>query len=260
MSSSDPDLKAKHPIVLMHGAMGFVRLGLPGLRLDYFHRVRGMLESHGNRVFVWKAPNLASVEQRARVILDHLRAHEAEGPFNLVAHSMGGLDARCVISTLGGADLVASLTTIGAPHHGTEAAEWRNRVLRRLGLAGLLRSRESGRDLHLEVFTREWSARFNESNPDAPHVRYRCWAGDAPTLKMAPVLQPFAAIIRRREGANDGLVSVKAASHSDAHPACVIPADHFAQLGWKLGLNRFDSFDHLAFHRGILREAVEAGL
>src|SRR5205814_1162022 len=42
---------------------------------------------------------------------------------NIVAHSMGGLDAREVISVLGYGDRVASLTTISTPHRGSHIAD-----------------------------------------------------------------------------------------------------------------------------------------
>src|SRR5207249_8887306 len=42
---------------------------------------------------------------------------------NIVAHSMGGLDARYAISQLGLGGRVASLITIGTPHLGTPLAD-----------------------------------------------------------------------------------------------------------------------------------------
>ena len=42
---------------------------------------------------------------------------------HIIAHSMGGLDARHMIVDLGMADKVASLTTIGTPHRGTILAD-----------------------------------------------------------------------------------------------------------------------------------------
>src|SRR5690606_21994510 len=42
---------------------------------------------------------------------------------NLFAHSMGGLDSRFLISSLGYGDRVASLTTLSTPHRGTAVAD-----------------------------------------------------------------------------------------------------------------------------------------
>ena len=42
---------------------------------------------------------------------------------HIIAHSMGGLDSRYMISKLGMADRVLSLTTISTPHHGSPIAD-----------------------------------------------------------------------------------------------------------------------------------------
>jgi triacylglycerol lipase len=239
--------------------MGFDRLG----PIEYFRGVRGLFESLGVRVLGWSGPNITSVEHRAEVLLGRLREHEREGPFNLIGHSMGGLDARCVISSLGGADLVASLTTIATPHHGTEAADWRNRLLRRVGILRPVQRRRLRWLIplaeHLEVFTRDWAQRFNDANPDVPSVPIRCWAGSAPFWNVTPLMQPIWPMMTRAEGPHDGVVAVASARYRDENFAGTIPADHLAQLGWKLGLNRFDRFDHFAFFRQILRDLAEAG-
>lgn len=260
MTGLDPSLKTRHPIALLHGAMGFVQIGMPGVRVEYFRGIRTLAGECGNCCHTFKVSNLATVRQRAESLLEQLRPLASEGPFNLIAHSMGGLDARCLISTLGAGDLVASLTTIGTPHRGTEAAHWRNRMLKSLGILKPLQNRLPAINDHLEVFTREWSERFNEENSDADHIRYRCWAGETTMWSAAPIFQPLWPMLHRAEGPHDGLVSVASACHHREVMAGVIRADHFAQLGWKLGLNRFDSFDHLDFYRGIFRELAEAGL
>jgi len=245
----------------MHGALGFVCLGVAGLGPTYFRGVQRFLQRQGNRTYAWKVPNVgATVEQRAEILLRHLRDHEDIAPFNLITHSMGGLDARCLISSLGGGDLVASLTTVATPHHGSEAAEWRNRVLNRLGVLPLLRRCRSRHSEVMEIFTREWSEHFDEANPEVPHVRYRCWAGEARWSTVCPLLMPIMPKLTRREGANDGLVSVKSATLRPELLAGVIPADHFAQLGWRMGLNRFDKFNHLDFYRTIVQDLIDAGL
>lgn len=246
-------LKTRHPIVLAHGALGFV--GYPGL--EYFRGVRRMLEREGNRVFAWRVPNWkATVEQRARALLGHLREHGHEGPFHIIAHSMGGLDARHLISCLGAADLAVSLTTVATPHHGTVAAEVRNRAFRSVGL--MSPRVVSARFLeHMAIFTGEWSRRFNDETPDAPHVRYRSWAGATPLWRTSPVLWPTHRLLTRREGPNDGLVSVASAIQRPELHAGTIPADHFVQLGWRTGLG---GYDHRSLYRTMVRELVEAGL
>ena len=42
----------------------------------------------------------------------------------IIAHSMGGLDARYMISRLGMDDRVTALVTITTPHRGSPYADW----------------------------------------------------------------------------------------------------------------------------------------
>jgi len=65
-------------------------------------------------------------------------------PFALVAHSMGGLDARHLIARLDPDRRVKSLVTVGTPHLGTPLASWLldsrrlvPAVIRRIGNPGL---------------------------------------------------------------------------------------------------------------------------
>ncbi len=48
--------------------------------------------------------------------------HAADGPLDLVGHSLGGLIARWYVQELGGARHVRRLVTLATPHAGTEAA------------------------------------------------------------------------------------------------------------------------------------------
>ena len=43
---------------------------------------------------------------------------------NIPGHSMGGLDARYLVSKMDGADFVASITTLVTPHRGGSLANW----------------------------------------------------------------------------------------------------------------------------------------
>jgi pimeloyl-ACP methyl ester carboxylesterase len=67
-------------------------------------------------------PPLASMERFARQLAARVdevcRAAGTERAI-IVAHSMGGLVARCWIARLGGAARAARLVTLGTPHHGT---------------------------------------------------------------------------------------------------------------------------------------------
>lgn len=113
--------QTKHPIVLVHGLLGFDELG--GI-YDYFYGLTGELRSGGAKVYV---PNVSSSnysEVRGEQLISYLlnlKAVYGHQKFNLIGHSHGGPTARYVAAVR--PDLVASVTTIGSPHTGSKVAD-----------------------------------------------------------------------------------------------------------------------------------------
>src|SRR6185436_14907353 len=112
---------------------GFDAIGAMQLKREYFRGVRGRLEALGHQVHVTRVAKAAGIKRRAA----ELAAQIDRLPYdrvNIIAHSMGGVDARYAISKLGLDSRVASLTTIGTPHRGTPLADAAARLgeLRRL--------------------------------------------------------------------------------------------------------------------------------
>src|SRR5579871_2580324 len=126
-----PRLRA--PIVLVHGLMGFdsLRLG-PLLLVEYFRGIPAVLRAAGNRVFVASLSPTGGIVDRAGQLKDLLDRESPHEPVHLLAHSMGGLDSRYLISRMGMAHRVLSLTTLGTPHRGTTFADWGVRRLQRV--------------------------------------------------------------------------------------------------------------------------------
>src|SRR5262245_54784386 len=125
--------KLRSPIVLVHGLFGFNRLKLAGLTLfNYFPGIPELLGGAGNRVLVPALTPTAGVDVRAQALKQFIDRESPTEPVHLVAHSMGGLDSRYLISCLGGEDRVLSLTTLGTPHRGTAFADWGIQRLERL--------------------------------------------------------------------------------------------------------------------------------
>jgi len=119
--------QTRHPIVLVHGLLGFD--SLLGV-YDYWYGIPSQLRSGGAKVYVASvaAANSSAVrgEQLIRD-LDHLRALYGHGKFNLIGHSHGGPTIRYVASVR--PDLVASITSVGAPHKGSKVADALNATL-----------------------------------------------------------------------------------------------------------------------------------
>ncbi len=118
---ADSYTKTKNPIVLVHGLLGFD--SLLGV-LDYFHGIPGALTSGGAKVYVVDVSAANSTELRGEQLvsqLETLKALHGVSKFNLIGHSHGGPTARYAASVR--PDLVASVTTIGSPHTGSDVAD-----------------------------------------------------------------------------------------------------------------------------------------
>src|SRR5216110_2936751 len=114
--------KTRYPIVLAHGAAGFDSLS--GI-LDYWFGIPEDLAAGGAKVFVTEVSQFNTPEVRGEQLvaqLERIRAITGKAKVNLVGHSQGGFDVRYVAAVR--PDLVASVTTIGTPHRGTQIADY----------------------------------------------------------------------------------------------------------------------------------------
>jgi triacylglycerol esterase/lipase EstA (alpha/beta hydrolase family) len=113
---------AQYPIVLCHGLFGYDTIGIGNtLQMHYWTGIADALTALGCRVYIARVGAVSSVRTRAQELVSFLDRTVGPGqPVNLVAHSMGGLDARYAISHLPSKHLdIRSLTTIGTPHRGS---------------------------------------------------------------------------------------------------------------------------------------------
>jgi triacylglycerol lipase len=225
---ANPGLKA--PIVLVHGILGFDKLAVGGVTIgDYFRAVGEALRAAGNAVPEPPRLNPAgSIEERAADLRTYLEAGDLAGrSVHLLAHSMGGLDSRYLISQLGMGDRVMSLTTIGTPHRGTPFADRGVGALRPL-IDGLL---QQGIDIRgFFDLTTAKAAEFNARTPDVPGVRYFSVAGQFEPTLVDLLRLPHDLIVEDGGGPNDGLVPVASASY--ARFLGVWRADHFRLINW----------------------------
>lgn len=223
-----PRLRA--PIVLAHGLFGFdhIRMGKWTLA-SYFRGVPEVLSAGGNRVLVARVHPTGSIAERARQLKHFLDRESPDEPVHLFGHSMGGLDARYLISRLGMAHRVLSLTTLGTPHRGTTFADWGVRHFK-LFVSPLL----DFLGVCYEAFEDLTVARcraFNEQTPDAPGVRYFSVAGRFKFSWCSPHWGLPAAMVERAEGPNDGIVSVASATYGES---CEVwDGDHMNLINWK---------------------------
>lgn len=241
----------KHPIVLAHGYFGFDVIPLPR-RQGYFRGVRSTLKGLGYDVHVLRLARVAGISYRANQLKQQIEALDTER-VNIIAHSMGGLDARYAIARLGLAGRVASLTTIGTPHHGTPLAD-RSAIL--LGdwarMRKMLNTFGANVDGLYDLTTRRMEE-FNRDVLDAPTVAYASVIGSvsSETPMVHALLAPSHAYLTKIAGPNDGIVPAQ--SQRWGQVLGEVFADHWAQVGWSPG------FDVRAFYVRLAEQLAELG-
>jgi triacylglycerol lipase len=192
-----------------------------------------------------RLPSAASVPERAQILCGEIAALP-HARVDVIAHSLGGLDARYALARLGLAKHVRALVTVGTPHRGTPLAD----LATDGPLAGARRALAAlGLPLHaLDWLSTSALERFNREVPDVPGVRYACVVGGIRDERTGVPLAiaPLHAYLRRLAGANDGLVPID--SQYWGETLVEIEADHFAQIGWRIGWRRtFDAASLYAF-------------
>lgn len=201
-------LTTRYPLVLVPGMLGFVRV----LLYPYWFGIVPALRKGGAQVFPVQVSPLHCSEVRGEQLLaiieDICQRHNAE-KVNLIGHSQGALDARYAAARR--PDRVASVTSVAGPNHGSELADWlermapgdspQGRLLKALlhGIAVLLVWLETGWrrdplpvDVHAshQALTSSGVARFNQTYPQGlpdtwggegayqvDGVRYYSWSG-----------------------------------------------------------------------------------
>jgi triacylglycerol lipase len=235
-------LGTRYPIVLVHGLMGFDQLKLGGAAHEYFRGVVEHLGALGIEVHRARLPPVGSIKERALAL--HAFVTSLEAPrVNLIAHSMGGLDARYAIRHLGLDARVASLVTIGTPHHGTPLANVGSMVVQTLRIVGL-------RADALEDLSESESADFNRETPNVPGVFYGSVI--ASTERVHPMLVPVRKWLAERAGPNDGLVP--ASSQEWGVVLDRFETDHWGSVGW------FSPFEARAMYFKLVHALRARGL
>ncbi|MCH8499810.1 MAG: triacylglycerol lipase [Marinobacter sp.] len=221
--------QTRYPIVLVHGMFGFDSI----IGVNYWYGIPEELRKYGATVYVTQVPALESTIARGEALLPQVEAIAAiHGKVNLIGHSHGGPTARYIARVR--PDLVASITSVGAPHRGSAVADLiygspveglAATVGNALGgLIDLLSGGGYDQNLQASLYslTTEGSAAFNQFAPagvpttacgegaySAQGVRFYSWSG---TGVLTNVLDPSDALLGVTSlafgfTANDGLVS-----------------------------------------------------
>lgn len=248
-------LKLKYPLFMCHGYGGIAGF----VRPTPIHSPCMMLREHGIHAF---APNIvpyASIDTRAAQWtekIEQLKEQYGYEKFNVVGHSMGGLDMRYAISKLNISDSVASLTTIATPHHGTSLAEL---VLNTPGVLkeklgevfdwfgeSLFPQAKSNAVAAVEQLTRTYITKtFNPAVPDHEDVTYFSFSaavGRGTNHPLNTIYRYQNAHIYKHEGLNDSFVSVESSIWGEHIQT--VPLSHLEQLDIQVSKDRKKYVEH----------------
>ncbi|MBD5138778.1 MAG: triacylglycerol lipase [Ruminococcus sp.] len=207
----------KYPILLVHG------LGFRDWRyFNYWGRIPKELIKNGAKLYYGNQEACATVAVNAEEIRKRVLEITEEtgcGKVNIIAHSKGGLDSRYAIAKLGIDDKVATLTTVGTPHRGSQVTDLANKLPDSFyrKVADFMNRRFKGfgdadPDFYTAChqFNSDYAERFNEEVPDSEKVYYQSYASVMKNALSFGLLS-FTYLLLKKFGRNDGLVTVESA-------------------------------------------------
>ncbi len=258
---TDP-IQLQYPIVLVHGLGARSAYG----PFEYFYGLPKLLREARNTLFIANLTAWHTIEHRGKQLKSQIENSIPDGKFNLVGHSMGGLDARYLTSQLGFGDRVASVTTIGTPNRGTVVGDLAMGLLPNTAfstadrLLKILDSSSGASSGALKQITRTFcNGEFSSAAADVPGVAYfsATSAISRPAMKNSlPIFWLPHKILHSYEGDNDGFVSVESATWGNH--ICTYAGDHYSQIGQFLGRSR--GMDYIKFYTEIFSRLKNEGM
>jgi triacylglycerol lipase len=265
-------------LVLHHGFF-FAQLG----EFVYFNGVKDHLTAQfpGLRILTTRVASFGGITLRGDQLREQIvQALEPGGTFDpneathIIAHSMGGLDARFLLSPNNPANManqITSLTTISAPHKGSPIADVLVEIRDSINLEEKLLAHALTAALaqaHIPVdglddLTSGGAQKFNDEFPDSDQTKKFSVAGVGRGIKVlginidtCVVLRLAHRIIKERTPAgepNDGLVSLDSATWGAGPEQW--PTDHADEIGHNLDLGPEAApahFDYLAKYAALV--------
>ena len=286
--AADTYTQTRYPVVLVHGMLGFDAIG----PVDYFYGVPAALRSGGATVYTPSVSALNTSELRGEQLLAQLRqlkAAHGHTRFNLIGHSHGGPTVRYVAAVA--PELVASVTTVGAPHAGSKVADGIQAAAAATGTTGLVASIVNAQGVAISWLSgapqlpqqslgslvslntpgaAAFNARFPQGAPTTPcgqgpaqvnGVRYFSVSGTSVVTQPLDPADAFLALTSTYFGSepNDGLVS-RCSSHWGTVLRDDYPWNHLDEVNQSLGLRGLFTPDPVAFYRSQANRLKQLGL
>ena len=222
-TKTDELCQTQYPIVMVHG-IGFRDLQY----FNYWGRIPQILQQHGAKVYYGHQNAWGTIEDNAAAIAKVVDTALSENnceKVNIIAHSKGGLDCRYLITSMGYANKVASLTTINTPHRGSELITLLNKlpdyvyqyIAKQLNKPFLLAG-DTKPDCYAasKQLDPVFCAEFNQKNPDADGVYYQSYTSVMKNLFSDSLLWlPYFLMCTQKGRQNDGLVDASSAIWGD---------------------------------------------
>ncbi|MBU0903338.1 MAG: triacylglycerol lipase [Gammaproteobacteria bacterium] len=281
--------QTKYPVVLAHGMLGFDSL----LGIDYWYGIPGALRRDGASVYITEVSQLNTSEARGEELLaqvEEIIAISGKPKVNLIGHSHGGPTIRYVAAV--SPNLIASATSVGAPHKGSATADFIRQVqpgsagetllagiVNGLGtlinfLSGSSSTSPQNALGSLESLNSQGAARFNAKFPQGipttacgegaysvGGVRYYSWSGTSPVTNIidpSDLLLGATALTFNGE-ANDGLVG-RCSSHMGKVIRDNYRMNHLDEVNQTLGLTSLFETDPVTVYRQHANRLKNDGL
>lgn len=218
------DCATKYPVLLLHG-FGF-RDEIP---FRYWGRIPDALRDEGIKVYDGLGDATASPYDNAAMIsnrIDQILRDTGAEKVNIIGHSKGGLDARCIASQYDkNAERIASVTLMATPNNGSKTLDFIanhvpenviKAVVKPIGLVyRLLGDKHEDTFNSIMLFTTKGADRFNADNKDVDGIYYQSYAGCMSRMYSDPILCWTYPMVFLIEGSNDGLMTPKNAKWGD---------------------------------------------
>jgi len=115
-------LTLKYPVILVHG----IAIRDREAASAPWGRIPRILRENGVEIYFGNTDAWGTIESNAELLkttVDKILKDTGKEKVNIIAHSKGGLDSRCMIWKYNYENKVASLTTISTPHQGAVFAD-----------------------------------------------------------------------------------------------------------------------------------------
>ena len=116
--------KTKYPLLMVHGWLGWSRIGNETFNMDYWYQILPNLARNGSTVFAAQLSPAHRTEFRGEQLIaqvEEVMAITGKAKVNLIGHSHGGPTVRYVAATK--PEYVASITGVAGTFRGSKVAD-----------------------------------------------------------------------------------------------------------------------------------------